>query len=395
MTAISINSSSSAASSGVPEGRNYLEYYMQQAAEILIHLTQLTAQNTNTQSQIADQIINMTQAQAEEAAENAKKIAEAIEAQKNQSSFSKLFGEIFGAILILVGALTGDPILCMTGVLLLTMSASGAQEKLEEKIADLDPALQGLIHLGLAIGTALVTAGIAGGVQAVVAKVSAEAVAKAGVEAGAKAGAEAGGNAAANAGANAGTKGALSFAVSELPNAVGQSMMIFNPFIGWTEAVLEKCGVDKEKAKFIAQIIGAIMALLAAGAGSAGSTKLAESMGTSTGRAGLLSGLKAKVGEQELYISTRAVQFAGSAAGSASSAFSIMAGTTGLKTAELVKERGLIASLQVILQTILSTVQNLVDQNQSSAQTNNGVFRGMNDNWMNYLSQYDSRFMQG
>jgi hypothetical protein len=95
------------------------------------------AKNAKTTTDMSSSFIKFASQVLEKTQKDMKAYTKAVKAEHHKSWLGKVFSGIASGLLIVVGALTGQPELAAAGVLMLIMQASGGQAKLDEQLAKL------------------------------------------------------------------------------------------------------------------------------------------------------------------------------------------------------------------------------------------------------------------
>lgn len=178
------------ADSNVPGVNKLIAYFM---AIMLIQVS-LSADQSKLNGEVnsmTSSLVTVCQGLAKKAADDLAKYLAAVEAEKHQSWFEKLFSTIAAVCMFVVGAVTGQPALCMMGALMLIMQVSGGQDALNNALSSLPGWGKILCEFAIAVVEAVVTGGITGAMEGGAAATSEEAGASAVEEAGGSAGGQA------------------------------------------------------------------------------------------------------------------------------------------------------------------------------------------------------------
>jgi len=349
--------------------KDYLNQLLELMTELLYALIQINTDQSElskAQNDVSNGIVKLEQEQQKKAEKDYHKVVKAVEKAKHQSFLGKLLGGIAGGLMIVLGAITGNPAFVLMGAFTMAMSTSPAQDKLNEAIAKFSPGVRAAILLGIAAGAAITISAGAGTITAMLTETASETAGEAAaVEAGSAA-ADAG----AGSGASATNQPSFASRVLEAGFTGGkvtggnflsnftQAMLSFNPMIPALEGILKDAGVSKNKREMIAEITGMIIAVGAALAGGFSSdASLLNKPLTETGKK-LVSKIPnyAVKFVQGMEIGTRL----------ASGYFQLQTGFAMKDQAHLVKEMGKTKGAMTVYETLLTLLQKEVTGSQES-----------------------------
>ena len=396
----------------------YLDELAKYMTLILQELVKLSADQSkiNTaQTKLSSSLIKMGEISAKKAADDLQKYIDALDAASHQSWLSKLLGGIAGALCCLLGAITGDPLLMMAGMFTLTMTFSGGSEAFNNAIANLSPALKGIILAGMCIGVAVCLCAAASCMSAMFPEV-AEAGTGAAVDAGADAAADASAEEAlpqaidaapeaAEAPAGAGGQAAnksTSFAsklkadlIKNVPGMTLQQMPQFNFSVELVTGVIEllkKMGahVSDDDEKEASEITGAIIAFCGAMKGMSMQSGISMgnlSRGIGKGISGFFGAGKVS-GEAVADGLKLGLKYSTFALNVPAGAFGIMAGNKMRDAAGITRDMGQAQSLFTIYSALNDLVSTATQNSLTSFKGVTQIFAEINNRWSDFVEPY-------
>jgi len=129
-----------------------------------ILMGQYESQNTTTMTSMSKAFVDFAKDTLDKVLKDMQAYTKAAEAEKNKSWLAKKFSYVVAGLLIAIGALSGQPELALSGLFMLTMKASGGQDKLDAALSKLPLIGRMAVEFVLAVAQAgaasLATAGL-------------------------------------------------------------------------------------------------------------------------------------------------------------------------------------------------------------------------------------------
>lgn len=417
ITEISNLNPASAPTSSDPSSDNYMSNVIEYMTALLLLAVNLTKSETRVnslQSDLSQNFIELNKKQVETAKQAYKDYEKQLEDSKSANVFSQIFGGIAMGLGILLAGVTGGLTAFLVAGVITGLMFSGTFEKLDTALASSigDDGLRSMVKFAIVIGITLAGCGIGGALDAgaanLVAKVGAEQAAAAAAKQLAQkaaqeevvvnfqsAGAGASANAAGSGAVNAATEAAApkvsqnflskaadrGFNKSNITLTSSQAMIAVNPFVDGIMQVLDWTDTGEEKKKFIANLVGTIIAMIVSLVMMRGGAALSTEKGV--GEFGNL--LRKTLGGPKALFAVDSLRNANFAA---SSGFQIAEGVTGLKMADTMKEIGQDKAALTIYQSLLDIMTDGIQAETSHYKGMSKSFQQMSQTFMAFIEPY-------
>ena len=420
-------------SSSTTQG-GYLSQLVQYMQIIVLAAAQLVKNNSQVsqfQSQVGGSAISLMKNQEQQAVTNNNKLQAALEKQRHESFWERIGSAIAGALLCIIGAVTGNFELCVVSGFMLAMTFSGGSQALSNALSSLPLGAKIAAEVGIALGAAVCLAGgsallgaqfaaeaapavvaeeaaVQGGVQAnAVGEAAANAAEENAAEAVEPAAEPAGGAPAADAAPNANPNAEPQAEAAKVKNSTYakqlagitlQTTLAVNPFTDISAAfikLLRDMGatISTESATLASEISGMVMAIVAGIAGGALSSSAASEITAvdgANGVASLATRIEAKLGSA-VYSQVKTLMNGSFLAFQGlSSALNIGQGVAGIAEANATKEFGQNQAVMEQMTNVTNMVNTQAATNDGAESQVNNAYQAIMQLFQSYIQQYSA-----
>jgi hypothetical protein len=342
-----------------------LDQYMLVIMIASVLLASDNAKVAQLQTETGNQAVQESINQANQARDQYHRLQVEESRARHRSFWQKLGSEIAGAVLCVVGLLTGNVELSLMGGLMLAMTASDAQEKMDHALSS-KLGLKIVEELGIVIGSAVVMCGLTAAL-------------------------EAGANAAFGAAEEAAAGGASRSlgAGTRLALMSGQMTMVVNPFIDLVSGIEEllrmagahiSANAQQLSAEITGVILAAIVGFTCAGISVA---KVGDGIGQR-----LVQGFKNALTERGYQFAKYGMMILGAGFRAEAAIFGVLQGTALLKQSSILRAVANTQQQQTLAANTLAMVNDLVQQSRTAQDLVNETYEEMNQRFGAYVDAF-------